>query len=378
MKILVLLSDLHDTLGGIQSFNRSLVSALRELSRSHGWTLQILVLNDSRPAPTIETFAGSRVRFMWAALRASHTADRVLFGHIHFSALSMGMPDVEKWLIIHGIEAWNPLPRTKRLGLLKMDHVLAVSEFTKDRFVDFHGFDPRRCDVFPNTLLPLPSRGGNPPPQSSPIRGEEAVRNYRRRLGLPDGKMILTVSRLETSERYKCIDRMILAMPAIVKRDPRAFYVLVGQGTDLARLKALAAQVHMQDRIYFAQRVSPDELPLYYQSCDLFVLPSLEEGFGIVFLEAMAQAKACIGAKAGGVPEVIEDQVTGRLVDPRVPGSLEKQVMELLAHPARRRHMGTAGRERFEKNFSYPHFKRRLGHLLRSRTHQSPERSLAA
>jgi len=373
MKILVLLSDLYDTIGGIQSFNQSLVSALRELSRSHGWILQVLVLNDSidRPLPlrerAIVTFGGSRVRFIWAALRASRTADRVFFGHIHFSALSMAMPDSEKWLIIHGVEAWNPLPRAKRLGVLKMDHVVAVSEFTKGRFVEFHGFDPRRCHVFPNTLLPKP----RPPRWRGVVEG-------RRRLGLPEGKMILTVSRLAASERYKSIDQMILAMPVILEHEPRSFFVLVGAGADLRRLKDLAAQSRARDHIYFADHVSSRDLPLYYRSCDLFVLPSLEEGFGIVFLEAMAQAKACIGAKAGGVPEVIEDHVTGRLADARVPSSLAKHVMELLAHPALRRSMGAAGKKRFEKNFSYPHFKRRLDYLLLPNALPSSERSLAA
>ena len=376
METLVLLTDLFDTMGGIQSFNQSLISTLRELSRSQGWTLRVLVLNDARSRRGgIEAFSGSHVRFGWAALQASRTADRVLFGHIHFTALSLAMPDTDKWLIIHGIEAWNPLTRTQRLGLRKINRVLAVSEFTKARFMEFHGFDLDRCHVLPNTLLskPLPPRWGkvgmgvtavrgNPLPRSSSTRGEDVIK-VRARLGLPAGKMILTVSRLESSERYKCIDQVILAMPAILKREPHAFYVLVGHGTDLDRLKNLAAQTGVGGSMYFADHVSTQDLSLYYESCDLFVLPSLEEGFGIVFLEAMAHAKACIGANAGGVPEVIEDHVTGRLADPRIPNSLARHMMDLLARTALRRSMGAAGRERFERKFSSPHFKQRLAHF---------------
>jgi phosphatidylinositol alpha-1,6-mannosyltransferase len=109
----------------------------------------------------------------------------------------------------------------------------------------------------------------------------------------------------------------------------------------------------------------PDELlPSYYDACDLFVLPSLKEGFGIVFLEAMYHAKACVGAIAGGIPEVVEDGGTGLLAKPDSVDSFAQCVVRLLGNGAERDAMGRRGKERLEREFSYEKFRARLERVL--------------
>ena len=105
-------------------------------------------------------------------------------------------------------------------------------------------------------------------------------------------------------------------------------------------------------------------MPLYYQACDVFVLPSLKEGFGIVFLEAMQYAKPCIGARAAAVPEVIVDGESGLLTAPGDPRSLERALTTLLTDEALRQSMGRAGLRRLETNFSFPAFRHRLEEVL--------------
>jgi glycosyltransferase involved in cell wall biosynthesis len=145
---------------------------------------------------------------------------------------------------------------------------------------------------------------------------------------------------------------------------PDVFLVIVGEGRDRVRLQRLAAQLHIDDRVRFTGRVSEEDLPLYYQACDVFVLPSLKEGFGIVFLEAMQYAKPCIGARAAAVPEVIVDGENGLLAAPGDLRTLERAITTLLTDEALRQSMGRAGLLRLEANFSFPRYRCRLEEVL--------------
>jgi glycosyltransferase involved in cell wall biosynthesis len=156
----------------------------------------------------------------------------------------------------------------------------------------------------------------------------------------------------------------LTALPEVLKQVPDVFLVIVGPGDDRPRLEAMAQELKVTDRVRFAGRVSDEELQSYLAACDLFVLPSTGEGFGIVYLEAMFHGKACIGARAGGVPEVIEHEVTGLLVDPERLDRLAEVISRLLTGDANRFAMGAAGKLRLEREFSTQRFRDRLAALI--------------
>src|SRR5574341_502346 len=129
MKILVLLTDLFDTLGGIQSFNRCLVKALVDIAEQRQWGGIVLALNDRGSSNLVATylkdtrweyraFGSARFRFVLASLRASLTADVVLCGHVHLSPLAWGMKVLRRGtqicLVVHGIEVWKRLTAFQR------------------------------------------------------------------------------------------------------------------------------------------------------------------------------------------------------------------------------------------------------------------------
>jgi phosphatidylinositol alpha-1,6-mannosyltransferase len=141
--------------------------------------------------------------------------------------------------------------------------------------------------------------------------------------------------------------------------------VVVGDGAQRQPFHQLASSMGLAEKVILAGPVANTLLPSYYAACDVFVLPSTKEGFGIVFLEAMAHAKPCIGARAGGIPEVVRDGVTGLLVDASdLPRSLPSAILRLLSDPALARTMGERGREELERNFAFPHFRDRLEQLM--------------
>ena len=126
----------------------------------------------------------------------------------------------------------------------------------------------------------------------------------------------MTVSRLASSERYKGNDRVIRALPQVLLKHPETIYVIVGDGDDRPRLEALAAEVGVTEKVRFVGQVKPEELPDHFRLADVFVMPSTGEGFGIVFLEAMATGIPVIGGNRDGSLDPLADGVLGRAVDP--------------------------------------------------------------
>ena len=121
----------------------------------------------------------------------------------------------------------------------------------------------------------------------------------------------------------------------------------------------------MLERVDFLEDVSDDELAQIYRRCALFVLPSGQEGFGIVFLEAMRFSKPCIGGDAGGTPEVIDDDRTGYLVPFGEGEPLVAALDRLISDAELRERMGRAGRRRLLDHFMFDAFQRRVAKYTR-------------
>jgi glycosyltransferase involved in cell wall biosynthesis len=126
----------------------------------------------------------------------------------------------------------------------------------------------------------------------------------------------------------------------------------------------VAEETGHPEKILFINSVSDEALVSFYEACDIFVLPSEREGFGIVFLEAMARRKACVGVRAGAVPEVIEAGRTGLLVPAGELPALEEALSKLLQNASLREQLGNAGHERLAAHFSFDQFRKRLEQTL--------------
>jgi len=141
--------------------------------------------------------------------------------------------------------------------------------------------------------------------------------------------------------------------------------VIVGDGLDAARLREKARRV--SSAITFSGFVDRETLDQLYEQAAVFAMPSRGEGFGLVYLEAMAHHLPCIGSVHDAAGEVIEHGSTGLLVDLDDPGSLGRALVCLLRDEETRSRMGSAGAERLTRQFSFDRFSRRLVSLLESR-----------
>jgi len=175
------------------------------------------------------------------------------------------------------------------------DHVIAISQGTRDQLVDAYRFDPAKITLVPH--------------------GVDTSRFYPRSEGhpavSPDRLSLLFVGRLASR---KGVSRAIRCMARLPDDGP--FELLIaGTGRHEDRLKALAADLGVRDRIEFLGFVPDEDLPALYTAADVFLFPSRYEGFGLVFLEAMACGTPVVGTPVGGIPDVVEDGETGFVVD---------------------------------------------------------------
>lgn len=310
MNTLLLAPELFASEGGIPRILRLYLKALCELSEPAGNVMAVSLNDASFDSRELRQYSNkrladwatcdrSKMRFIKAARRMSATADLIVCGHIGQLPVAWAMRKLRRkpfkyTLIAHGIEVWRPFNRLEILALRGADRIWCVSEFTRRELL-------RHCKIPLTTTAVLPNALD---PYLHVLEPAASVTEYD----------ILTISRLNNSDSYKGIDHLIEALPAIRREIPAARLRIVGRGDDLPRLHEITGRLHLTRAIEFLGYVSDDELKRELNACRLFALPSQKEGFGLVFLEAMIHGKPCIGARDGGIPEVITPE-TGLLVN---------------------------------------------------------------
>ncbi len=177
----------------------------------------------------------------------------------------------------------------------------------------------------------------------------------RRTYGLDGGPWILTVARLDW---HKGFDTVIRALPAVRAAHPRVRYAIAGVGECRPYLERLVADLQLGDAVRFLGFVPEADLPALYNAVDVFALVSrrydlLVEGFGIAVMEASASGVPVLAGREAGLIDAVRDGETGFLVDPYSPAAVAEGLNRLLADPALRQRLGTAGRRAVETYFNW-------------------------
>lgn len=167
-------------------------------------------------------------------------------------------------------------------------------------------------------------------------------------LGIPAGAPV--VGNVAALAGHKDHATLLRAARLVLERQPQARFVIVGEGEERPRLEALHGELGLGGRCVLAGfRADVDAL---IPAFTVFCLSSRMEGLGTSLLDAMAFARPVVATRAGGIPEAVEDGVTGRLVPPCDPRALAAALVEVIADPARAAALGRAGRRRFEERFT--------------------------
>jgi phosphatidyl-myo-inositol dimannoside synthase len=356
--------------GGVQEAGRMTSAALREVAVRRGWQTTFLSLNDSPGEQAIDvadqkiSFVGfdrAKGRFTAAAIlraRRASGSGRVILLAAHPnlalpSSLAQQLSGQCKTIVMtHGVEVWKPLPSLRRRALLRANLVFAPSRYTAQRLNLIQRAPAAKIRRLPWPLNPAFLRMSDSP-DSLPVPH-----------GFPKGRVILTVGRWSQSERYKGTDELIQAVARLRITVPDLHLVAVGDGDDLPRLKTIAREHGVQNRVHFFTNCSREELGACYHRACIFALPSTGEGFGIVFLEAMAFSKAVIGAAFGGALDLINHDKTGLLVAPHDVDELTEALRSLLHGESLRQEMGRRGGEAARQQYSFSAFQKQLAEIL--------------
>lgn len=352
MRALLLCTDIYGGHGGIALFNRELVATLSTYPRFDEIVVmpRLVVRDELEPIPANVRFvadaARGRVAFMSALRRLrSEPFDLVICGHVNLLPIAR-LVTKSPLLVTHGIEAWKPLRDPFSNALLEhCSGIVSVSDVTRQRLLRWSAY-PGRTYVLPNAIR-AEKYGLRP-------RSEALSARY----GLGGKRVLLTVGRIAAEERYKGFDEMIELMPELLRAAPDVAYVIAGSGNDLERLRRKASQLDVGEHVVFTNYFNEAEKPDLYSLADVYVMPSRGEGFGFVFLEALASGVPTIGSKHDGGREALLHGELGLLVDPSSPAEIRAAVLELLARGGTRAIPERLG------FFSFANFERRVHAIL--------------
>ena len=326
--------------GGIQSYVRDIFQAYQNLTNftepdDYFSESDILLLRDGKDCKN--PYQSKSIKFyyfksqsiwlgrlrlgitlLWLLLKKQ--PKQVFCGHINLAPLvqilcvPLGIPYT---VLTYGKEVWEPLPNKYQQALKQATKILTISRYSRDRCCESNHLDPEKFQ-----LLPCMVDGDKFIPGLLPV---DLIEGYN----LQRAKILMTVARLWSGDPYKGVDVTIRSLPIILQSFSEVKYLIIGQGDDQTRLAKLAQDLGVGEKVIFAGFVPTEDLVKYYQVADAYVMPS-QEGFGIVYLEAMACGLPVLSGDGDGSADPLQDGKLGWRVPHRDPEAVANACIEML------------------------------------------------
>lgn len=276
------------------------------------------------------------------------------YGYIqtNLGALTKKMRGIPLVLTPHFHPSWSMWGGTKRKQLRKLyDRIFAKSALLAADIIICHTNNEQAL----LSGFPIPKDKVRIIPAGIDLKRFDPVPSpayFRDHFGLT-GRIVLYTGRLASN---KGLSHLLDAAPKVISDFPDTTFVLIGEDEgERKTLEAQAVRLGISSNILFCGYIGDDRLfKSAFSACEVFVLPSEYEAFGIVLLEAMACEKPCVATRVGGVPDVVEGNKTGILVDYGNPKQLAEAIISLMGDESKARRMGRAGRERVREHFTWP------------------------
>ena len=364
--ILFLTLKVFSATGGIEKVCKVIGKAIYSFSVEEKATIRVLSMYDQQEdaddnryftSDIFKGFGKSKMKFIVEAIWMGRKKNHIVLSHINLllvgRMIKLINPSAKIILIAHGIEVWGKLSWIQQRMLTSIDTFVSVSQFTSMKLQENHQIDPLKCKVINNCLDPFI-------PNISSVVNED---NIRMKYGFTnDQKVMLTLTRISSKERYKGYDRVIEAMVNLIPRHPQLRYLLAGKydSQEKQYLDQLIAHHGLKDFVVIPGFVSEEELDAHFSLADLYVMPSIKEGFGIVFIEAMHYGLPVIAGNMDGSVDALINGALGTLVNPLDTNDIEIAIDNILND----KNKYLPNEELLMESFGYDEYKRKLGILL--------------
>ncbi len=347
MKVLILMTDSYAGFGGIAQYNRDTLDSLNtcdKVSEMRSITRLPKNIDVELPEKLNESTVPNKLSYLVKVLNEVilWRPDVILCGHINLLSIATIAGLLGRFpviLEIYGIDAWYDKGWLTRLFLKRVNRVIAISKYTQKRFLSWSSMDESAMDVIPNAI------------HFNRYLMTEKPDHLVSRYSLEGKRILLTLGRLSSQEKYKGHDRIISLMPKLLDHYPDLIYLIAGDGDDRVRLEKMTSKLKIKDFVRFVGRVAENEIIDHYNVADAFAMPSTGEGFGFVFLEAAACGLPVLGGGVDGSADALLDGELGIMIDPANETELFEGLIQLLEKPVR-----AVQREKLNK-FSFDRFK---------------------
>jgi len=275
--------------------------------------------------------------------------EQIIISHIlpmGYIALMLKLPFI---VILHGYDimnaqktSWKKYWATQILKQAR--HIIVNSHNTQNQVLNL-AISQNKITI----VYPCP----NIKPEQLNEHERQTIKNE---LDLHHKKILLSVGRLTPRKGF---DKVIEALPEVLKQIPNLIYIIVGNGSDKNRLEKLAEDLKVRGNLIIAEDIPNSNLSSFYDLANIFIMPARQigediEGFGIVYLEANLFGKPVIAGKSGGVEDAVIDNQTGILVNPESVQEISQAILKLFNNPELANKLGVQGKERVLREFQWP------------------------
>ncbi len=368
-RTLFLTLTVFSSTGGIEKVCRIMGKALYEESIKNDSIVQICSMYDKQqdafnnlyfPTENFRGYGVNKLRFTKEMVREGSKVDVVILSHINLLLIGWLIkkiaPATKIILLAHGVEIWYPLNARKRKMLQQCDKILAVSNYTRNKIIKEHGLAEGKCVVLNNCLdpfLPLPSLHK---------KNEALLGRYGFKAS---DKILMTLTRLSSKEKYKGYDTVIEAITNLKNKYPGIKYLIAGKYDNVEKdlLDHLIQQAGLQNNVVLPGYIPDEEIEDHFALSDMYIMPSKGEGFGIVFIEAMYYGLPVIAGNIDGSQDALLNGALGQLVNP----DDVKEIALAITNVLENRNAFIPCRDLLMQHFSYEVYKSNLGKVIGGR-----------
>lgn len=309
---------------------------------------------------SISYFNNNRKRFMLDVFSyvIRKRPSLVVCDHVGIASILAFMPKILTTKVVtflHDEEAWKCVTGRHKLGLLRSDLLLCNSNYTFKRFIENNSAFANKTQVCLLAGVPEAFKAN-----ITDMDNAEWINSER--------PFCIFVSRLWKEHRYKGHFELIKAFKKYYEKNNKLGLrlAIIGNGDDEGAVKSYIKELDLEGSVHVFTKVSDNELINFYSRSIALFFPSIREGFGLVFLEAMFFKKACIGIANQPAEEIISDYETGRLLSDNDPETLYKMLLEIDEEPEKIKNYGLNGYKRYQEKFTTAHFKNRFLELIQN------------